>query len=80
MAGEVRDVAGLSAGYVYGATRYADAILQQSFEARFTDFVAALGMFAPTLGELRAGGGGRTVFVKRFDDSLTAMTENGEQV
>jgi hypothetical protein len=55
---------------VYGATRYADVILQQAFSDRFADLVAALDDFRPTLDELRSGGGGRTVFVARFDASL----------
>lgn len=82
-AGEVREVTveGLPSGYTYGATRYADVILRESFPGRFDDLVTALGNFYPTLDELRAGGGGRTVFVKRFDDSLAAMTsEDGDQV
>ena len=79
LAGEVRTVSteGWPEGYVYGATRYADVILQQSFPERFTDVVAALATFRPTLAELRAGGGGRTVFVKRFDDSLAEMVARG---
>ena len=82
IAGEVREVttSGWPEGYVYGATRYADVILKESFGARFRDLVAALGAFCPTLDELRSGGGGRTVFVKRFDDSLAAMTEGGQQI
>ncbi|MGB8384216.1 MAG: BglII/BstYI family type II restriction endonuclease [Dermatophilaceae bacterium] len=74
-AGEVREVAtdGWPSGYRYGATRYADVILQQSFHDRFADLVAALKDFHPTLDELRSGGGGRTVFVARFDGSLAAM-------
>lgn len=75
IAGEVRDVAtpGWPEGYVYGATRYADVILQQSFPERYVDLVAALEGFHPTLDELRSGGGGRTVFVARFDASLATM-------
>lgn len=81
-ANEVREVAtsGWPLGYTYGATRYADVILQQSFPRRFADLVAALEGFQPTLDELRAGGGGRTVFVKRFDDSLAARLEGGSIV
>lgn len=81
LAGEVRQVAteGWPDGYVYGATRYADVILQQSFPERFADLVAALTAFRPTLTELRSSGGGRAVFTKRFDDSLAAMKE-GDQV
>lgn len=60
-------------GYVFGATRYADVILRESFRSRFDDLVSALADFYPTLDELRSGGGGRTVFVKRFDDSLGSM-------
>ncbi|MFC6715055.1 BglII/BstYI family type II restriction endonuclease [Branchiibius cervicis] len=60
-------------GYVYGATRYADVILRQSFPGRYIDLLAALNGFRPTLTELRTGGGGRTVFVARFDQSLADM-------
>ena len=82
VAGEVREVsgAGWPAGYVYGATRYADVILAQSFPDRFNDLVAALSGFHPTLDELRAGGGGRTVFVKRFDESLAEMKGPDDEV
>ncbi len=82
LAGEVRPVTtpGLPTGYVYGATRYADVILRQAFPGRFTDLVRALADFRPTLDELRSGGGGRTVFVRRFDESLAAMTEDEQQV
>ncbi|MEE3801339.1 BglII/BstYI family type II restriction endonuclease [Mycobacterium intracellulare] len=82
VAGEVREVttAGWPEGYVYGATRYADVILKESFSERFTDLVAALDQFHPTLLELRTGGGGRTVFVKRFDDSLGAMTQDEQKI
>ncbi|WP_280205025.1 BglII/BstYI family type II restriction endonuclease [Nocardia farcinica] len=82
IAGEVRGVStpGWPSGYVYGATRYADVILRQSFPERFADLVTALSDFHPTLDELRSGGGGRTVFVKRFDDSLAAMTRDGQKV
>lgn len=82
VAGEVREVttAGWPEGYVYGATRYADVILKESFNERFTDLVAALDQFHPTLLELRTGGGGRTVFVKRFDDSLAAMTQDEQKI
>jgi hypothetical protein len=82
VAGEVREVSGggWPAGYVYGATRYADVILAQSFPDRFKDLVAALDGFHPTLDELRAGGGGRTVFVRRFDESLAEMKGPGDEV
>lgn len=75
IAGEVRALStgGWPSGYVYGATRYADVILKNSFPDRFTDLVGALTDFHPTLDELRAGGGGRTVFVARFDASLAVM-------
>ena len=78
VAGEVREVTtdGWPSGYIYWATRYADVILRESFSERFTDLVAALEQFHPTLHELRTGGGGRTVFVKRFDDSLAEMTQD----
>lgn len=77
-AGEVRQVLtdGWPEGYVYGATRYADVILRQAFTARSRDLISALQQFRPTLTELRTGGGGRTVFVKRFDDSLAAMLDS----
>lgn len=82
VAGAVRDLStdGWPSGYVYGATRYADVILKNSFPGRWADIVRSLETFAPTLDELRAGGGGRTVFVKRFDDSLAAQRENGQRV
>lgn len=82
VAGEVRAVTtgGWPAGYLYGATRYADVILKESFSERFTDLVTALDRFRPTLHELRTGGGGRTVFVRRFDDSLAAMTRDEQKI
>ncbi|KZS67839.1 BglII/BstYI family type II restriction endonuclease [Mycobacterium ostraviense] len=82
LAGEVRQVTteGWPDGYIYGATRYADVILKESFSERFTDLVTALDQFHPTIDELRTGGGGRTVFVKRFDDSLAAMTQGGQKI
>lgn len=75
VAGEVREIStpDWPEGYTYGATRYADVILRESFPERAADLVAALTEFRPTLDELRAGGGGRTVFVKRFDESLGEM-------
>lgn len=81
-AGEVRAVKteGWPTGYVYGATRYADVILRESFAGRFRDLVAALNGFEPTLDELRSGGGGRTVFVSRFDHSLEVLIEDHQQV
>lgn len=57
-------------GYVYGVTRYADVILRQSFEDRFDELVTALDAFEIKLDELQVGGGNRTPFVARFDDSL----------
>jgi len=82
VAGEVREVAltGLPQGYVYAATRYADVILDQAFKSRFDDLCKVLSDFKPTLSELLLGGGGRSVFVKRFDDSLANQKENGQQV
>ncbi|KZE89686.1 BglII/BstYI family type II restriction endonuclease [Microbacterium sp. TNHR37B] len=81
LAGAVRELStdNWPTGYVYGATRYADVILRESFSDRARDLEKALDNFAPTLDELRSGGGGRTVFVKRFDDSLEAMTAEGGQ-
>ena len=73
-------VDGLPEGYEYGVTRYADVILQRAFPGRFEDLRKALADFAPTLDELRAGGGGRTQFVRRFDDSLAGIREQGEKV
>ena len=73
-------VDGLPSGYEYGVTRYADVILQRAFPGRFEDLRNALDAFAPTLGELRAGGGGRTEFVRRFDDSLAGLCEEGKKV
>lgn len=81
-AGDVRGLAtdGWPRGYIYGATRYADVILRKAFPARSDDLIAALDQFVPTLDELRSGGGGRTVFVKRFDDSLAAMRSQEPKV
>jgi len=59
-------------GYVYYVARYADVILKTAFADRFAELVAVLEGYHPTLEELRKGGGGRTVFVKRFDDTLAA--------
>lgn len=82
IAGAVRDLttSDWPQGYVYGATRYADVIFKESFPARHGDLVAALSAFHPTLTELRQGGGGRTVFVRRFDDSLEGMKEEGADI
>lgn len=81
-AGQVRPptVTELPAGYVYGVSRYADIILNEAFPRRFSDLKSALARFRPTLDELRAGGGGRTVFVRRFDASLAACIEDGKTV
>ncbi len=68
--------AGLPDGYVYGVTRYADIILAGAFPARLGQLVRSLAAFRITLDELRAGGGGRTEFVRRFDDSLRAQDES----
>lgn len=66
-------------GYVYYVARYADIILKAALEARFNEFLRVLDGFHPTLDELRRGGGGRTVFVKRFDDTLAASRDGGEK-
>lgn len=81
-AGEVRELAteGWPPGYVYGATRYADVILRQAFPARSGDLLSVLNEFHPTLDELRSGGGGRTVFVKRFDDSLASRLDQNQVI
>ncbi len=82
LAGQVRDitVSGLPDGYDYKATRYADVILKEAFPNRFRDLTDALEQFEPTLDELRSGGGGRTVFVARFDQSLADQQEDGQAV
>jgi len=82
LAGQVRDitVSGLPTGYDYKATRYADVILKEAFPNRFRDLTNALEQFEPTLDELRSGGGGRTVFVRRFDESLAEHQEDGNTV
>jgi hypothetical protein len=66
-------IAALPDGYVYGVTRYADIILAGAFPARLGQLVRSLAAFRITLDELRAGGGARTEFVRRFDDSLRAQ-------
>ena len=78
LAGQVRPptIDGLPFGYRYGVTRYADVILQEAFRERFDDLQQALDDFQPSLDELRAGGGGRTVFVRRFDESLANIGED----
>lgn len=82
LAGAVRELSttGWPKGYVYGATRYADVILRESFSDRAQDLWEALDNFHPTLDELRSGGGGRTVFVKRFDDSLGEIRSDDDQL
>ena len=82
LAGQVRPptIEGLPDGYTYGVTRYADVILERAFHSRFHDLKVSLATFRPTLDELRAGGGGRTVFVRRFDDSLAEMLDDGQGV
>lgn len=66
------NVAGLPDGYTYGVTRYADVILQQAFPTAWRALVRALEDFKIELSELQTGGGGRTVHVARFDDSVHA--------
>ncbi|MYK54852.1 MAG: hypothetical protein F4035_00080 [Acidimicrobiia bacterium] len=73
-------IADLPLGFTYGVTRYADVILREAFPARFIDIREALEGFQPTLDELRAAGGGRTVFVGRFDDSLRNKLDGDRQV
>ena len=82
VAGQVRNVQipGLPEGYVYGVTRYADVILNYSFQDRFANLIHSLDTFHPHLDELIAGGGGRTQFTKRFDDSLSTQTFDSEPV
>lgn len=70
-------VDGLPEGYIYGVTRYADVILQGAFPGRLGEIVDSLKDFRITLDELRAGGGGRTVFVGRFDRSLRDQLVGG---
>lgn len=72
-------VAGLPAGYVYGVTRYADVILAGAFPTRLAQLTRSLAGFRISVDELRAGGGGRTVFVGRFDDSLRAQLDDGRR-
>lgn len=82
LAGQVRPpiIGGLPDGYAYGVTRYADVILEQAFPDRFGELCSALELFRPTLDELRAGGGGRTVFVRRFDNSLGDVLYDGQRI
>jgi hypothetical protein len=69
----------LPEGYVYYVARYADIILKTAFNARLKELLSVLDGFRPTLDELRKGGGGRTVFVKRFDDALAASRYRGKE-
>ncbi len=64
----------LPTGYCYGVTRFADVVISTALPERFGDLVASLEEFSVDLDELRAGGGGRTAFVRRFDESLAART------
>ncbi len=73
-------IPGLPSGYRYGVTRYADIILRHAFAGRLENIVTSLSQYRIALDELRAGGGGRTVFVARFDQSLRAQTEEGAVV
>lgn len=68
-------IGGLPEGYTYYVARYADVILKTAFETRLSELLAVLDGFHPTLDELRKGGGGRTVFVARFDAALAANRE-----
>ena len=81
VAGQVRPptIPGLPDGYFYGVTRYADVILSASFPERLANIVYSLNTYHPHLDELIAGGGGRTEFTRRFDDSLAAQTLDGVQ-
>lgn len=78
-AGQVHEptIRGLPEGYRYGVTRYADVILSASLPERLADIVHSLHIYHPHLDELIAGGGGRTEFTRRFDDSLAAQTRDG---
>lgn len=80
--GQVRPptITGLPDGYTYGVTRYADVILSVSFPERLANITHSLSIYHPHLDELLVGGGGRTQFTKRFDDSLSAQTLDGVQV
>lgn len=71
-AGSVRapTVTGLPKGYIYGVTRYADVILEQSFARQYAGLVKTLEGFEIELAELQAGGGNRAPFVARFDVTL----------
>lgn len=73
-------ITGLPDGYIYGITRYADVILEKAFPGRLADIIRSLDSFSVSLDELRAGGGGRTVFVGRFDQSLRDQTDGGVHV
>lgn len=65
-------VGDLPAGYLYRATRYADLILRDAFPSLYDDLTAVLDAFVVPVGEMEAGGGGRTPFVARFDASFQA--------
>lgn len=68
----------LPPGYCYGVTRFADVVLSEALPNRFADLVASLESFTVGLDEVRKGGGGRTPFVRRFDESLvTRVDGNG---
>lgn len=64
-------VAGLPSGYRYGVTRYADVILAHAFPSRFAEILRALASFQIDFrSEIVAGGGGRAIHTRRFDQSM----------
>lgn len=63
-------VTDLPDGYTYGVTRYADLILRDGLPDAWAALVDTLTNFRIDLRELQTGGGGRTLHVERFDDTL----------
>ena len=81
-AGEVNPptVTGFPEGYIYGVTRYADVILSASFPRRLSNILFSLEQYRPRLCELLDGGGGKTTFTQRFDESLSLQMDDDKTV
>lgn len=66
-------------GYHYGVTRYADVVISEALPGRWADLLDALSQYRIDLDELRKGGGARSSFVSRFDDSLGSREVDGDR-
>lgn len=62
----------LPAGYVYGATRGADLVLQGAHKQRFDDLIAVLESMRFKVADMVAGGGQRSQLTASWDGALEA--------